>query len=84
MGGLPGFPRGGPAAFAFEKPFPVVRLRGLPFNANELDIFEFFQVRRGREAGGAIAGHFARTVCPRPASREPALARRGASGVTIA
>lgn len=43
MGGLPGFPRGGPAAFAFEKPFPVVRLRGLPFNANELDIFEFFQ-----------------------------------------
>ena len=35
----------GPGQFAFEKPFPVVRLRGLPFNANELDIFEFFQAR---------------------------------------
>ena len=35
---------------AFEKPFPVVRLRGLPFNAGELDIFEFFQVR-GQPAG---------------------------------
>ena len=29
----------------FERPFPVVRLRGLPFNAGELDVMEFFQVR---------------------------------------
>lgn len=33
--------------FRFEhKPFPVVRLRGLPFNAGELDVGEFFQARR--------------------------------------
>jgi hypothetical protein len=57
MGAMPPFgpgqpmhlPPQGQAGFrafgAFEKPFPVVRLRGLPFNAGELDIFEFFQVR---------------------------------------
>jgi len=43
VGGMgPGFgvgPRGG---FG-EKVFPVVRLRGLPFNAGEFDILEFFQ-----------------------------------------
>lgn len=33
-------PRGG---FGMEKVFPVVRLRGLPFNANEFDILDFFQ-----------------------------------------
>ena len=42
VGGMgPGFgvgPRGG---FG-EKVFPVVRLRGLPFNAGEFDILEFF------------------------------------------
>jgi hypothetical protein len=44
LGPQPGFMRG----FNVEaKPFPVVRLRGLPFNAGELDIFEFFQARRG-------------------------------------
>jgi hypothetical protein len=43
--GLAQHPAGFRAFGAFEKPFPVVRLRGLPFNAGELDIFEFFQVR---------------------------------------
>ena len=38
---LPG--RGGPF---FERPFPVVRLRGLPYDAGELDVFDFFQARR--------------------------------------
>jgi len=34
------------SSFRFDqKPFPVVRLRGLPFNAGELDVGEFFQVR---------------------------------------
>ena len=32
-----------PDGFAMEKVFPVVRLRGLPFNAVEFDILEFFQ-----------------------------------------
>ena len=43
--GLGQHPAGFRAFGAFEKPFPVVRLRGLPFNAGELDIFEFFQAR---------------------------------------
>ena len=35
----------GRAPYSVERPFPVVRLRGLPFNAGELDILEFFQAR---------------------------------------
>jgi len=34
--------RGGPS---FERPFPVVRLRGLPFNAGTEDVYDFFQAR---------------------------------------
>ena len=42
VGGMgPGFGVG-PRGFG-EKVFPVVRLRGLPFNAGEFDILEFFQ-----------------------------------------
>ncbi|EEH58249.1 uncharacterized protein MICPUCDRAFT_16657 [Micromonas pusilla CCMP1545] len=42
--GGPGFPGArGPGGFGVEKVFPVVRLRGLPFNASEYDVQEFFQ-----------------------------------------
>uniref|UniRef100_A0A7S0SMT5 RRM domain-containing protein n=1 Tax=Mantoniella antarctica TaxID=81844 RepID=A0A7S0SMT5_9CHLO len=44
MGGMgPGFGAGPRGGFGMEKVFPVVRLRGLPFNANDFDIYEFFQ-----------------------------------------
>jgi hypothetical protein len=74
MGGMPGpfgpsgpMPMGPQPGFrgfgAFEKPFPVVRLRGLPFNAGELDIFEFFQARssvaRATRAACACGGRAA-------------------------
>ena len=47
-GAMPHGPRGG---FVLEKAFPVVRLRGLPFNAGELDVLEFFA---GLEAVDAL------------------------------
>ena len=50
--GLPGHGPGGRSAAGmpfFERPFPIVRLRGLPFNAGELDIFEFFQASAAGE-----------------------------------
>ena len=44
VGGMgPGFGAGPRGGFVMEKAFPVVRLRGLPFNAVEFDILEFFQ-----------------------------------------
>ena len=62
--GLGQHPAGFRAFGAFEKPFPVVRLRGLPFNAGELDIFEFFQVRA--HAAGRLCCFLA---TPRPRRR---------------
>ena len=47
-GAMPHGPRGG---FVLEKAFPVVRLRGLPFNAGEADVLEFFA---GLEAVDAL------------------------------
>lgn len=47
-GAMPHGPRGG---FVLEKALPVVRLRGLPFNAGEADVLEFFA---GLEAVDAL------------------------------
>ena len=47
-GAMPHGPRGG---FVLEEALPVVRLRGLPFNAGEADVLEFFA---GLEAVDAL------------------------------
>jgi hypothetical protein len=97
MGGMPGpfgpsgpMPMGPQPGFrgpfgAFEKPFPVVRLRGLPFNAGELDIFEFFQARGGalHTSGVCVVRpnwvRFFRAACRNFARRNAAAAPAGAA-----
>ena len=63
----------------FERPFPVVRLRGLPFNAGELDVMEFFQARPWRRPTHAQAamcvGHWAQ------GKKAPRLAAANKAGV---
>ena len=84
--GLAQHPAGFRAFGAFEKPFPVVRLRGLPFNAGELDIFEFFQVRAGRRrlcyflATRMRRRRFAAAAASAPHAGRPAQARQRAAG----
>ena len=60
FGGPPAFgpggfgPGGGRGGFGMERVFPVVRLRGLPFNAADFDILEFFQVRSETSDGWLV------------------------------